>query len=67
MSNPTIAEQASQFAEQMASQPQSDVFSVFATEQVELETRGVARRSAARARAARRQRLRRMDRAGLMG
>jgi peroxiredoxin len=40
MPNPTIAEQASQFAAQMASQPQSDVFSVFATEQAELERNG---------------------------
>lgn len=41
MSNPTIAEQASQFGAHMASQLQSDAFSVFAREQVELETRGV--------------------------
>ena len=41
MPNSTIAEQASQFAEQMAGQPKSDVFSVFATEQVELEAKGV--------------------------
>jgi hypothetical protein len=37
MSNPTIAEQAGQFAAQMASQ---DVFSVFAREQVELTEAG---------------------------
>jgi peroxiredoxin len=41
MPSSTIAEQASQLAEQIASQPQSDVFSVFATEQAELESRGV--------------------------
>ena len=40
MSSSTIAQQASQLAEQMASRSQSDVLSVFATEQAELEAKG---------------------------
>ena len=40
MTSSTIAQQASQLAEQMASQPQSEVLSVFATEQGELEAKG---------------------------
>jgi peroxiredoxin len=40
MTSSTIALQASQLAKQIARQPQSDVLSVFATEQAELEAKG---------------------------